>query len=449
MADRRLITDRLLKALPPAPRGQRVEMFDARLPGFGIRISDTKDVDPARRGKAGRISFILFTRFSPGAAPTRRTIGTYGAITLEEARRTAGEWRSLIAKGIDPAAVEAEAREKADRERALRIRHSFANVAEAFIFGKLAQERSGKAVERDFRNVFIAAWGDRPVTEITKLDVLAIINAKKGSAPQMARSLLIMIKRFYNWAIDQHEYGLTTSPCDRLSRAKIIGEPLPRSRRLTAAELFAFWRATGRMNYPIGPAYRMLLLTGLRLKECAKISWPEVHGDHVIIPAERMKGKNGRAREHLVPLSSTAQEVLASLPRYRGGRYLFSFSAGDRPVAMASPVKRDLDRRMLRTLKAMARRRGEDHHAVTLANWTNHDLRRVVRSGLSQLRVPHNVAEAVLAHKPPGVVGVYDTHEYLDEKREALEAWAQRIASIVNPVPAAPAKVVKLARRRR
>ena len=100
---------------------------------------------------------------------------------------------------------------------------------------------------------------------------------------------------------------------------------------------------------------------------------------------------------------------------------------------MASPIKRDLDRRMLRTLKAMARRRGEDHHAVTLPNWTNHDLRRVVRSGLSALRVPHNVAEAVLAHKPPGIVGTYDIHEYQDEKREALEAWAQHLAKITNP----------------
>ena len=78
---------------------------------------------------------------------------------------------------------------------------------------------------------------------------------------------------------------------------------------------------------------------------------------------------------------------------------------------MASPTKRDLDRRMLRTLKAMARRRGEDHHAVTLPHWTNHDLRRVVRSGLSALRVPHDVAEAVLAHRPPGIVGTYDTHD--------------------------------------
>ena len=71
------------------------------------------------------------------------------------------------------------------------------------------------------------------------------------------------------------------------------------------------------MKYPVGPVYRMLLLTGLRLNECAQLSWPEVHGDTIIIPAARMKGKDGKAREHLVPLSSAAQEVIASLPRYR------------------------------------------------------------------------------------------------------------------------------------
>ena len=116
---------------------------------------------------------------------------------------------------------------------------------------------------------------------------------------------------------------------------------------------------------------------------------------------------------------------------------------------MTGPIKADLDKRMLRTLKALARRRGEDHQAVDLPGWVNHDLRRVVRSGLSALRVPHNVAEAVLAHRPPGVVGTYNLHEFQDEKAEALEARAQRLATIVNPMPAAPAKVVKLRGRRR
>jgi len=305
-------------------------------------------------------------------------------------------------------------------------------------------------VERDFRAYFVAAWRDRPIGEITKFDVLEVINTKKRTAPHTARGLLIMIKRFFNWCVDQHVYGLDHSPCDRLIRAKIIGEPQSRSRRLTDMELVAFWRATGRIKYPIGPAYRMLLLTGLRLNECAKVSWPEVQGDDVIIiPASRMKGKNGKAREHMVPLSSAAKDIIASLPRFNGGPYLFSFKNGRLPVALASPNKRDLDRRMLRTLKAMARRRGEDHRAVTLPNWTIHDLRRVVRSGLSKLRVPHEVKEAVLAHRQGGVVGVYDVHQYEDEKREALELWAQHVASIVNPVPVAPAKVVKLPRRRR
>jgi hypothetical protein len=142
------------------------------------------------------------------------------------------------------------------------------------------------------------------------------------------------------------------------------------------------------------------------------------------------------------------QEIIASLPRHRGGKYLFSLSEGMRPLTMSGLLKRGLDARMLRTLRALARRRGEDHHAVTLPHWTNHDLRRTVRSGLSALRVPHNVAEAVLAHRQGGVVGTYDTHQYLDERREALTAWVQHIASIVNPRPAAAAKVVKLRGRR-
>ena len=82
------------------------------------------------------------------------------------------------------------------------------------------------------------------------------------------------------------------------------------------------------MGYPLGSLYRMLLLTGLRLNECAKLSWSEVHGDTIIIPASRMKGKNGRAREHLVPLSSAAQEIITSLPRLKGGKYPVLVEAG-------------------------------------------------------------------------------------------------------------------------
>jgi integrase len=448
MAVKTLLRDRYLRALPPAPSGQRVEVYDARLPGFGIRVSDTKDADPSRRGKAGRITFVLYARFTPGAAATRRTIGIYGPMRLEEARSIAGEWRSLIAKGVDPAVIEAEKRAPEARERALRIRHSFTVVAEAFIADKLAKERSGKVAERDLRNTLVAAWADRPITGITTSDVRQIIDAKKRTAPKMAGALLVLIKRFFNWVIDQHDvYGLIASPCERLKVKTFAGEMQSRTRRLTDAETLAFWRATGRMGYPVGAVYRTLLLTGLRLNEAAQISWPEVQGNVITIPAKRMKGREGKAVEHQVPVSSALREVIASVPRIKNGQYLFSYKAGKQPVTMTGPMKTDLDRRMLRTLKAVARRRGEDHHAVELPEWVNHDLRRTVRSGLSALRVQHNIAETILAHRPPGIVGTYNLHQYEDEKREALEAWAQRIASIVTPPK--PAKVIKLGRGRR
>jgi hypothetical protein len=278
-----------------------LDIKDTVVPSFGVRVYDAKDLDPMRRGKALKINFTLYSRFGgKDASPSRRVIGTYPAMSLEEARRIAGTWRALIAKGIDPAVVEEAERKKAEHEAALRNRHSFASVAEDFISGKLARERKGRVAERELRTNFVAAWADRPISEITTSDVLAIIRTKQRTAPKMAGALLVSAKWFFNWVIDQHAYGLDRSPCERLKVKTFAGEMQSRTRRLTDAEIFAFWRATGKMGYPVGSVYRTLLLTGLRLNEAAGISWSEIHGDTIVVPASRMKGKDGKAVEHQV-----------------------------------------------------------------------------------------------------------------------------------------------------
>ena len=354
MADKRQITDRYLRSLRPAPAGTRIEVWDSTaVPGFGIRIHDTEDANPARRGKAGRIAFVLYARFKRGAASTRRTIGTYGAITLEDARRTAGEWRSPIDKGIDPAVVEAEAREKAARERALRIKHSFGSAAEAFITDKLKQERSGAIAERDFRANFVAIWRERPISEITKFDVLEVINAKKRSgAPQMARALLVLIRRFFNWCLDQHTFGLDRSPCDRLKPNKLIGAVPKRNRRLSDAELFAFWRATGRMKIPDwsglsdAPAHR----PAAERSRAAIVAGGSGRRHRHPAGAHEGQGRQGasniwcRSRRRY---RRSSHRCRAS----RAGSTCSRSAAGKRPLAMTGPIKADLDRRMLRTLQ--------------------------------------------------------------------------------------------------
>jgi integrase len=428
---KKTLTDRALKALRPAPAGQRYEVMDTAVPGFGIRVTEH-----------GQRTFILVARYPGSRNPTRRAVGQYGSIALEKARGKARDWLELIRKGVDPQIEEDRIRQG----ELQRQENTFAAVAAAWFLDKLPGERKGKEVERDVRAAFLPVWGPRPITDITDLDVLSVINAKKKSAPAQARNLLGHAKRLFTWAVDQRVYGLKASPCDSLRPTKIIGKKTSGERILSDDEMFALWRAAQRTPYPHGSAYRLLVLTALRLNEAADASWPEfdLRNRLWIIPGARMKGRNGEARPHAVPLTHDLLAILESLPRFKKGDYVFSTTFGASPVWMSDKVKSRIDERMLRTLRALARRRGDDPSKAKLQHWTNHDIRRTVRSNLSRLKVTEEAREAVLAHVRPGIKGTYDHHDYLDEKREALELWAARLRSIVEP---APANVVQLAAR--
>jgi integrase len=456
---RKVLTDRTLKGLAnkPAPKGKHYDVWDAIVPGMAVRVSET-----------GRRTFVLVARLPGKTNPTRRAIGEYGAITLDEAREKARDWLALIKRNIDPADVV-----KRDRAAAMRRQaNSFAAVAEDFIVEKLPKERGGKQVELDLRRIFIPAWGGRPITEISDLDVLRIIKDRGKSAPVRARNLLALLKRFFVWAIDQRVYEIHNSPCDRLKPKSIFGERVPRQRALDDTELFAFWRAADRMPHPYGAVYKLLVLTGCRLNEVADARWSEfdpaivrairrrkeetavdwatIDSKHLrwVIPPERMKSKNSRARAHAVPLVPDMLKVLESLPEIGSDDFVFSTSGGEKPVWMSNKIKRKLDRRMLSILRASARMNGEDQRKMRLERWTNHDLRRVIRSGLSRLRVPENVGEAVLAHTPPGIQKTYNIDDLFEQKAEALTKWADHLKTIVEPPQLDPDNVVRLEKRR-
>ena len=408
--------------------------MDTLAPGFGVRVTDT-----------GQRTYILIARYPGSSNPTRRALGPCATTTLEDARQKARGWLELIGKSKDPREEEERLLAAKQRKRA----NTFAAVAEDFITSKLPGERKAKEVERDIRREFIAAWGKKPVTEITRLDVRALIKAKAKTAPAQARNLLGTIKRLFAWAVEEDTYELHSSPADAVKPKNIIGDKAATDRILSDEELFALWRAAGRLGYPHGSVYRLLMLSALRLNEAADARWSEIDNRNGLwtIPAARMKGRNagnGRARDHIVPLTDDIRATFDDLPRVNKGDCAFSTTFGVSSVWMSDKVKKRVDAMMLRTLRAMARRRGDDHANVELPHWTNHDIRRTVRSGLSRLKIAEEAREAVLAHVRPGIKGVYDKHDYLDEKREALDLWAARLRSIVSP---APANVVPLKTR--
>lgn len=440
---KRTLNNRILASLKPVfPKGHEkagqaldksdlFDVMDTVVPGFGVRISGT-----------GRRTFILLTRFPGGKSSARRALGEYGVLTLEKARQTARDWLELIRQGKDPK-DEGERLQRAElRNRA----NSFAAVAEDFIADKLPGERKGREVEKDIRREFLPALGRRPIAEITPLDVRAIVKAAKDrGAPYQAHNLLSTAKRLFAWAIDQHVYGLEASPCDRLKPKAIIGEKVFRTRILDDDELRALWRGTRHMGYPYGPLFRLLALTGQRKSEVAEARWSEIDVKRKLwtIPAARMKADAA----HVVPLSDEAIAILESLPRFNKGDHLFSTTFGHKPVNGFSKAKDRLDRRMLRSWRAMARARGEDRRSAEIEPFVIHDIRRTMRTGLSALPVPDLVRELVIAHTKPGLHKVYDQFAYLEEKRQALKLWADRLREIVQPAPAQPpaANVVSLA----
>ena len=409
---KRTLNDRILKALKAAPAGKLYDVMDGLVPGFGVRISDT-----------GHKTFILVTRFPGSKNPTRRALGEYGALTLEKARQKARHWLELIRQGRHPKDEEERQRVAEQRKRA----NTFAAVAEDFIAEKLPSERKGKEVERDIRREFIPAWGGRPIADITPLDVRAVVKAVKDrGAPYQAHNLLGTARRIFSWAIDQHVYGLESSPCDRLKPKAIIGPKEFRTRILNDAELRALWKVTQTTSYPYGPLFRMLALTGQRKSEVAEARWSEFDLTRKLwtIPAERMKAE----APHVVPLADDVIAILKSLPRFNKGDHLFSTTFGQTPVNGFSKAKAILDKAMLAELRKADRK-------AKLEPFVIHDIRRTMRTGLSALPVSTDVAELVIAHTRPGLRKVYDQYAFEAEKRKALELWAGRHATSLSRRP--------------
>ena len=436
--------------------GETYDVMDSVVPGFGVRVSETR-----------RTTFVLLTRYPGSSNPTRRALGLYGALTLEQARKKARNWLEDIRRGVDPRDTEERQRQAEQRKRA----NTFAHVVEDFI--NLAvigpnpdkpKMRQGAKVARELRTFFVPLWGGKPISDISREQVTRAIKlivssggfgmlhahgikatpkydrGPSGPAPAAARNLLAFLKSFFNWAVEQGEYGLEQSPCRDIKTTSLVGTKHTRQRVLTDLELAALWRVTKRERYPFQQVHQLLILTGLRLNEV------DLKDKVWTIPASRMKGTDAKAKAHLVPLTNDMIAILDTLPRFNGGDCLFSLSLGERPAKVGDNIKKPIDAKMLRSLQALARLRCEDPARVKIEDWTNHDIRRTLRTNLARLRVDSDTAEAVLAHAKGGIIGVYNTYNLLDEKREALTLWGARLREITSPPEPQPDNVVKMAR---
>lgn len=412
--ERRALTDAYVRNLKPA--GEKFVVIDTLSP---LRLKVTEK---------GHMAYLVRHRFGGGNSPANRTIGEVAVVKLAEARETARDWVRLGKRKDDPIRVERQRRKDEADVRAV----TFGSVLDDYARLALHKQRRGAQGERNLRRAFLPAWEDKPLNEITRHDVVKVIDAivERGATYQ-AHNVLGGLGTMFNWAVDRGVYGLDAAPTDRMRPKRIIGPREPRQRILTDDEVFAFWRATGRLRYPWGRVFHLLLLTAARHSEILGARWREIDLTKKIltVPAERFKSN----AQHTVQLSEMATDELEALPRWATGDYLFSTDNGRKPSRMNGKAKDRLDARMLRTLRALARARGRDVASAELKGWVLHDLRRTARTHLSALRVPDQVIEMILGHGRRGLQRVYDLHRYEDEMREALELWAAKLRTITDP----------------
>ena len=180
-----------------------------------------------------------------------------------------------------------------------------------------------------------------------------------------------------------------------------------RERVLSRDELASIWSAASQMGYPFSPIVQMLILTGQRRSEIAKLQRAWLLSDVNAFEVPASFAKTGRP--HVVPLTAVTSEILAAQPIWNRGGFVFSTTSGATPASGFSKAKTRLDK------------------LSGVSGWTIHDIRRSVATHMARLGIIQEHIERVLGHAIKGVAGTYNRYSYLKEKRAALERWEREI----------------------
>jgi integrase len=357
------------------------------------------------------------------------------AMSLGHARKLAADARIKVSEGRDPAGEKRDAKEgqraaeantvQAVSEEYLRRKCGMKVDAEGNFTFDARQMRSGPGRYATLKRLIFPKLGDRPIGEIKKSDVVRLLDQiEDASGPVMADRALALIRTIMNWhATRDDDYR---SPIIR-GMARTKPKERARKRILADDEIREIWAALDTApDLPVCyPRYvRSILLTAARRNEASGMHSTEFEGDNWTIPGNRYKTKV----DHVIPLTAVVKALIGEKPEGVDGNswFVFSTTSGEKPFSGFSKAKKALDTEITKRRKAGNR--------PAMSRWTLHDLRRTSRTLMSRAKVASEHAERVLGHVIGGVEGIYDRHEYLDEKRAALEALAATVESILRPL---------------
>ena len=350
-----------------------------------------------RVGIKGAKSFSYVFRL--GSKMGRVSLGKYPDISLKTAREKTYEFRRLVALGIDP---RSEKIEKLKREQMT------VNVMVVKFIQKYAkpENSSWKQAESNLRLYLASTLGRKPIHEVTRPDIHLILDELVERGKHVAANrALAHIRKFFGWLVERGY--LDHSPADHIKPRHTEQE---REKVLSDDELKAIWISSEAISSPYMAWIRLLILCGQRRLETASMRRSQIRDGCWHMSRSDTKNKQG----HIIPLSTQAKSIVDHLLEQDGEYLIKTGLIGDKAINGFSKIKRQIDR------------------LSGVEDWRIHDIRRTASTNLTKLGIDRFIVQKILNHSEKGATKIYDRYSYMDEKREALQKWADRLDEIVK-----------------
>lgn len=389
--------------------------------------------EPVAKADGGGLTFTLSSsgtaawvlRYRHGGKARELTLGRYPDVSLKLARERARDERAKIQKGTDVARHRQQ--EKIEAATAKSFKQLGTDYMEK-VFPRLAAT-TVKQRKQHIEGVVFPKLGNRDARSIATADIVSFVESiSRSKTPSVVELVFTALSEIFKHGLARH--AVIQNPCVGVSVAAICGKSEPRRKRLmlTEQELRAVLPALPGLGVQNELAIKLLLVTCVRIGELARAEWKHVDLGRAewFVPDENSKTGRG----FTVPLPPMAVNCFAALQ---------PLSSGSRYVLPARQVRRTRNHGgdtpfEQRALNSMIHKLC-DSLGTEVRRFTPHDLRSTARSHLSSLGVNILVAERCLNHSLGGLVGVYDQHDYITERRVALEKLAVFVSACETGQP--------------
>ena len=299
-ANRETLTTRIVEALPASDR--ETVVWDRELPGFGVRVHPSG-------------SKVYMVHKCSGGKSRRVTIGRHGVWSLDAARREAGGILASLRNGETPA--------RPGTENGPASGPTVAELAEQYMVEHVAvrcKPTTARSCRLILNGYLLPQFGKLRLGEITP-DQVAGLHYRLREKPVMANQIIDMLSRLFNKAAASGDAPAGGNPCRFIknyptrSRERFLSEQEFARLGIVLDEL----ESVGKIATAAAAGLRLLMLTGCRRNEILTLRWEDIDLEH-----DEIRLRDAKTGARAVPLSPTARQVLAALPRQPDNPWVIS-----------------------------------------------------------------------------------------------------------------------------